>query len=158
MKKNVLPVLIALGFLSLMNCRKDSDPTQTNQGATPQSASDRGGCSRNVTITGGFGTILCGNQNPLPGSSICYDCLTPYLAFSRENGNPVTYSMIADCFTLINPTSIAQTVTFQVAGQVCSRTYTIPRNSSLRLCLTELEGCCQTISTDCPVIGPGGSE
>ena len=159
MKKNALPLLIALGFLSLTNCRKDSEPTRANQVNAEQSASDRGGCPRDVTISGGAGVTVCGNLNAPPGSSpVCYDCDTPYLPAIRETNNAVTYSMKADCFTIINPTNTTQTVNVQVWGQSCSNNYNIPRNSSLRLCITELAGCCQTVSADCPVIGPGGGE
>ncbi len=160
--KNVLPVLIALGMLSLMNCRKDSEPIQSTLetgNTVNQSASDRAGCSRMVTLFNGFGLQVCGSQPYVPGNLRCNNCDAIYTPITKNVFIPVTYAMQTDCFTLSNPTGASILVTVQVGGQSCSNnTYNIAAGSSLRLCITELAECCQTVATDCPVIGPGGKE
>lgn len=157
-KSTVFSIALAVGFAAVFAaCLKDAEnvntPTVVEQSApvTDEGVSDRGVCSKTVTINGALGLYLCGNINWYNGS-VCTGCGAGYGAFAIET-NSITTTMLSYCFTLINNTNSNKTVGFAVAGNPgnCPATggYTIPAHSSASFCIGKVGACCQVTSTEC---------
>jgi len=157
-KTTIFSIVLAAGFAAVFAaCLKDAEnqnlPAVVKEPVTSsdEGAEDRGVCSKKVTISGGFGLVLCGNLNWYIGS-ICTGCGAGYGSVAIES-NTYTTTMLNTCFTLINNTGTTKTVGFTVAGNsgICPITggYPVPAHGYAMFCIGKSGSCCQVFPADC---------
>ena len=158
-KSTVFSIALAVGFAAVFAaCLKDAEnvntPAVIEQSApvTDEGVSDRGTCSKTVTITGAVGLTLCGNINWYPGST-CSGCQgAGFGAYAIETNN-ATVTMINSCFSVMNNTNSARTIGFSVSGNVgicpISGGFLIPAHGSGAFCISKSGSCCVVTAVSC---------
>ncbi|MBK8195634.1 MAG: hypothetical protein IPK76_21395 [Lewinellaceae bacterium] len=158
MKKNVFfALLLTIAVTAFFaSCFKETEPVatpvQTEDNTLPEDGvSDRGACSKLVTITGGIDLQLCGNIPYYPGSN-CAGCTLPgsYGTFVLEY-NQQTVTMIDYCFSLTNPTATTKNVSFRVGKGICPLfpSTPIPPGATVSFCISQQGSCCRANVVSC---------